>query len=42
MIWIQKILSDLASRKFYGKLTIFFENGKIVRAVKEESLKPER
>lgn len=40
MNWIRKILADLQARGFYGKLTIEFENGKIKRAVKEESLKP--
>jgi hypothetical protein len=37
-----KIITDLLSRKdpgFYGKLTISFENGKIVNVKQEESLK---
>lgn len=41
MNWIVRVLKDLISRKFYGKITIMFENGKITRAKKEESLKPE-
>jgi hypothetical protein len=41
MNWIIKTITNLMSRKFYGQLTIIFENGKITRAKKEESLKPE-
>ncbi len=40
MNWILKVIKDLQSRKFYGKLTVNFENGRITRAVKEESIKP--
>lgn len=36
-----KIITDLISRKFYGKLTITFNGGKIVLFVKEETIKPE-
>lgn len=35
-----KIINDLIARKFYGKLTISFENGKIVLIRKEETIKP--
>lgn len=35
-----KIIKDLMARKFYGKLTISFENGKIVLYRKEETIKP--
>jgi len=35
-----KIMHDLIARKFYGKLTISFENGKIVLIRKEETIKP--
>jgi len=41
MNWLIKLITDLIQRKFYGQLTIVFEQGKIVRAKKEESLKPE-
>lgn len=36
---LSKIITDLISRGFYGKLTISIENGKIVHVKKEESLK---
>jgi len=39
--WIVKTITDLIARRFFGKLTIVFENGKITRAIKEESLRPE-
>ena len=35
-----KIITDLCARKFYGKLTLSFENGKIVMYRKEETIKP--
>ena len=35
-----KIIADLISRKFYGKLTVIFEDGKIVLFRKEETFKP--
>lgn len=38
--WLIKVVQDLGARKFYGKLTISFENGNIVLAKKEETLKP--
>jgi hypothetical protein len=41
MDWIKSVIQQLIRHRFYGKLTIHFESGKIVRAVKEESLKPE-
>lgn len=34
-----KIITDLMSREFYGKLTISFEHSRIVHVKKEESLK---
>ena len=40
MNWIQKLIQDLYARRFYGKLTIIFEDGKIKLARKEETLKP--
>ena len=36
---LQKIITDLIARKFYGKLTISFENGKIVLINKSENIK---
>jgi hypothetical protein len=36
---IIKIIKDLIARKFYGKLTLSFENGKIVLLRKEETIK---
>lgn len=41
MKWITKTITDLMARKFYGKLTITFENGHIRMAKKEETLKPQ-
>jgi len=38
---IIKIITDLKSRNFYGKLTFSFEDGKIVLIRKEETIKPE-
>lgn len=35
-----EIIHDLITSKFYGKLTISFENGKIVLYRKEETIKP--
>ena len=39
--WIVKLLTDILTRKFYGKLTIQIENGKIVNVKQEESLRLE-
>jgi hypothetical protein len=36
---LTEIIKKAMSTFFYGKLTICFENGKIVRVVKEESIK---
>jgi len=36
-----KIITDLCTRKYYGKLTISFEGGKITLFKKEETIKPE-
>jgi hypothetical protein len=38
--WIKEIFKSLMERGFYGKLVLSFENGKIVTARKEETLKP--
>lgn len=40
MTEIIKIITDLIAGKFYGKLTLSFENGKIVLYRKEETIKP--
>jgi hypothetical protein len=36
---LRELIGHLMSTFFYGKLTICFENGKIVRIIKEESIK---
>ncbi len=41
MNWLIKTITDLVSRKFYGKLTISFEKGQVRLVKKEETLKPE-
>ena len=33
------IIKELMGKRFYGKITINFQNGKIVNCVKEESIK---
>jgi hypothetical protein len=38
MSWIE-LIKALIEAKFYGKVTINFQNGKIVNCVKEESIK---
>ena len=35
-----ELIKDWISRKIYGKLTLSFENGKIVLIRKEETIKP--
>jgi hypothetical protein len=40
MTWIAKVITDLMARKFYGKLTISFEKGKIVMWNVSENFKP--
>jgi hypothetical protein len=39
--WMCETISQILNGKFFGKLTISFENGKIVSVKKEESLRPE-
>jgi hypothetical protein len=41
MNWIIKFIKDLISRKYYGKITLSFEQGKIVNVKKSENIKPE-
>jgi hypothetical protein len=38
--WARILLFHLSRGKFYGKITFTFEEGKIQRAEKNESLKP--
>jgi len=38
--WILSLIAQAQSRHFFGKLILSFEDGKLKRAVKEESLKP--
>ncbi len=40
MEWLKRIVLAMIEKRFYGRITVYFEDGKIVRAVKEESLKP--
>jgi len=37
--WLISMVKILISGRFYGKLVLTFENGKLVSAKKEESLK---
>ena len=39
--WAIKTIKDAIARKFFGKLTISLEGGKVVNIKKEENLKPE-
>jgi len=41
MNWIKALIQRLMREQFYGQLTIHFEAGKVIRAVKTQSLKPE-
>jgi len=36
---LMKIITDLIARRFWGKLTISFENGKLVNVNKSENIK---
>jgi len=38
--WINKEVSPLIDKKFYGKLNLVFENGNLVHVKKEEGIKP--
>ena len=40
MNWIFDLIKKLGQDKFYGKLVLSFENGKIVHGKREESFKP--
>lgn len=39
--WIRKYIISLTNRKFYGKLTLSFENGKLTTCKIEETIKPD-
>jgi hypothetical protein len=38
--WANRIILEASARGFYGKMIFQFENGKLIRCTKEESLKP--
>jgi hypothetical protein len=41
-LWVMQIIQAAQSRKLYGSITLKFENGGVVRVVKEENLLPPR
>jgi hypothetical protein len=38
--WLTKILNELKTKRFYGKITLSFEAGKLVTLRREETIKP--
>jgi len=38
--WLAQLIIQAQKQRYYGKLTITMEQGRIRRVVKEESLKP--
>lgn len=38
--WFAEQVASLKNARFYGKVTLHFEQGRVIRLVKEESLKP--
>ncbi len=40
MEWLIRMIKILTAEKFYGRLVLNFENGKIVHGKKEESFRP--
>jgi hypothetical protein len=38
--WADLHIHNLTQKHFYGKFVLIFEDGKIVRAIKEETIKP--
>jgi len=38
--WAKQLLSSLTGKRFFGSVTLKFEDGTIVHARKEENLKP--
>lgn len=42
LTWVGGLVAQAQTRQFYGKLVIIMEGGEVIRAVKEESLKPPR
>jgi|TARA_R110000803_G_scaffold210841_1_gene284322 hypothetical protein len=39
-LWLQNLINDLQTRKFYGKLTLEFKEGRVGLIRKEETVKP--
>lgn len=39
--WLDTYISSLTNRKFYGKLTLSFESGKVTTCKLEETIKPD-
>ena len=42
MSWVVDVIKKISSEKFYGKIILQFEAGKIVLIRKEETIKPPR
>jgi len=38
--WLSEIIHELIAARFYGKVTLCFEAGKLVHVRKEETLQP--
>lgn len=38
--WLERVLSQTENNRFYGKLVLSFESGKLVYLKKEETIKP--
>ena len=41
MEWVKAVIQGLVRKRFFGELVLIFEDGRIVRAKKIESLKPD-
>ena len=39
-LWLANVVSQAQTTKFYGRVTLVFEDGTLKRVIKEESLKP--
>jgi hypothetical protein len=39
-VWLLKLVGDLVGEKFFGKIILNFENGKVTTVRKEQTLKP--
>ena len=42
LTWLMRIDKVLRKQRFFGELKLIYQNGKIVKGQKSESLKPER